>query len=213
MGTDPIGNMLCKFYLLVKKKRIDVEGNNSKGHLFEDETSEQVYYIAREEGLEPNPPRMTLQLPTISGNLHQFDASFRCGNKIFAIECKNTKIAAKDYVYYFNAKLLDYIFAMEPDERESGLKGIFLSTIPLSKSAWLYSLAYGIRAIDPVSPPVEKMISNVHEDEPLKMTLTSLLEKINEASSTGKRLGHWTPSQLLDEYRFLCTRWRDAYGN
>ena len=119
MYEDPVGSLLCRLYLLVCSKLSVKKGNHiAEGHKFEDETSEQIYHLALELGLEPNPPRMTLQLPTLSGNLHQFDASFRSGKNIFVIECKNTRLAAKDYVYYFNAKILDYVLAIKKGSDE-----------------------------------------------------------------------------------------------
>jgi hypothetical protein len=214
MSGDPVGKILQRLYLLASKRPHTGEGSRSaEGHKFEDETSQQIFDIALQEGLEPNPPRMVLQLPTVSGNLHQFDASFGSGNCVFVIECKNTKTAAKDYVYYFNAKILDYLLAAELDGKELTLRGIFLCTVPLVGSAWLYSLAYCVRVVDPVSPPIEYMLERTAGDEALKMALASLLARLGEFTPTGRNPNRWNPSQLLAEYRFLCARWRDAYGN
>jgi hypothetical protein len=210
--SDEIGEILKSLYILSIKKRHTKEGSRPiDGHKFEDETSQQIYNLAQKQGLEPNPPRMTLQYPTVSGNQHQFDASFRIGNCIFVIECKNTKTAAKDYVYYFNAKILDYLLA-EPDGKELMIRGIFLCLVPLIKSAWLYSLAYGMRVVDPISPPIEYMIDET-DDENLKAALTSLLIKVNGITPTGLNPEHHSPSHLLAEYRFLSTRWREYYGS
>jgi len=210
--ANQIGEILKALYLSSVRKRHTGEGSRSaEGHKFEDETSQQIYNLAQKQGLEPNPPRMTLQLPTISGNLHQFDASFRSGNCIFVIECKNTRTAAKDYVYYFNAKILDYLLA-KSDGKEPMLRGIFLCLVPLIKSAWLYSLAYGMRVVDPASPPIEYMIEET-DDETLKTALTSLLIRVNGVTPTGRNPDHCSPSQLLSEYRFLSARWTESYGS
>lgn len=211
MSADSIGNLLCRLYVLARTKVNLRKGNRvAEGYRFEDETSQQIYHFAREEGLEPNPPRTTLRLPTVSGNLHQFDGSFRYAEHVYVVECKNTQAAAKDYIHYFNAKILDYVLAAEAREEGVMLRGIFLSTVPLAKSAWQYALAYGIRVVDPESPPIEYMTQRVVDEEALKSALTSLLERINEVTPTG---GGPNSSQLLNEYRFLCARWRDASGH
>jgi len=214
MCEDPVGSLLCRLYLLVYSKLSVKKGNHiAEGYKFEDETSEQIYHLALELGLEPNPPRMILQLPTLSGNLHQFDASFRHGKNIFVVECKNTRLAAKDYIYYFNAKILDYVLASKEGSGESTLRGIFLSTVPVAESAWRYSLAYSIRVVDPISPPIEYMIQTIADDEILKSALRTLLDQVSEITSMGNSLHLRKPSQLIDEYRFLCARWRDSRKN
>jgi len=136
MVEEVLGRFLCRLYPLVCSKT-DLEKKNyvAEGHRFEDETSEQLYYLALELGLEPNPPRMTLYMPSVSGNHHQFDASFTHGRTVYVIECKNTKVAAKDYIYYFNAKIIDYSLASRRDSDGITFRGIFLSTVPLVESA------------------------------------------------------------------------------
>lgn len=112
MSEDPIGLLLSRLYSLILSKSVEKRTDTiGKGHKFEDETSREIHFLASELGLETNPPRMTLHMPTLSGNEHQFDASFVKGRSIFVIECKNTQVAAKDYVYYFSAKILDYVQA------------------------------------------------------------------------------------------------------
>lgn len=69
-------------------------------------------------------------------------------------------------------------------------------------------MAYGIRVIDPVSPPLEHMIETSSGDEVLGAALRDLLDKII-ALSSDDGLPAVSPSQLLEHYRFLCTRWRD----
>jgi len=214
MCENPVGPLLCRLYLLVYSKLSVKKGNHiAEGHKFEDETSEQIYHLALELGLEPNPPRMTLQLPTLSGNLHQFDASFRYGKNVYVIECKNTRLAAKDYIYYFNAKILDYVLASKERSEELTLRGIFLSTVPVAKSALRYSFAYGIRVVDPISPPIEYMIQTILDDEGLKSALGTLLDQVNEITPKGNSLNLQKPSQLFKEYQFLCARWRDSCKN
>jgi hypothetical protein len=206
MAEDPVGSLLCRLYELCILKANDKGGNRiAKGHIFEDETAEQVYYFAREVGLDPYPPRMTLELPTLSGNFHQFDASFRYEHDIFVVECKNTKQAAKDYLYYFNAKIMDYIHSTSSNELFS-FRGIFLSTVPVSDSAWKYGLAYGLRIIDPDSPPPEYMISNnqVSTFLSLARNVVEKMKKLSEGSTD------YSPQRVLEDYRYLCGRWNNG---
>jgi hypothetical protein len=207
MDEDPVGSLLCRLYELCQGKADDKGGNRVvEGHRFEDETSEQIYHFAREAGLDPNPPRTTLMLPTLSGNVHQFDGCLRSGENIFAVECKNTREAAKDYLYYFNAKLMDY--TQSPRfPKSSHLRGIFVSTVSVAESAWRYGLAYGIRIVDPVSPPPEYMLSDARDDA-LRVGLEQLLTKIVEMRNGEEQPGG--APRLLEEYRYFCGRYRDG---
>jgi hypothetical protein len=206
MYGDSIGSLLCRLYDLCVSKLDDKGGNRiAKGHKFEDETSEQIYHFAREEGFEPNPPRTTLNLQTRSGNVHQFDASFRSGGEIFVVECKNTLEAAKEYLYVFNAKILDYVHAFEP-EQCLFLRGIFLSTVSVAQSAWLYGLAYGIRIIDPDSPPPEYVMRK-SLDQSLVSGFKGIIDKMADLSEV--HLTSYKPAEIFNEYRFLCERWKD----
>jgi hypothetical protein len=207
MAENPIGLLLNRLYDLCLIKMDHKEQNKSaEGHKFEDETSEQIYHFAREAGFDSDPPRTTLNLPTRSGNVHQFDASFRSGGNIFVVECKNTREAAKNYLYYFNAEILDYIHALDPQQGLS-LKGIFLSTVPVAYSAWLYGLAYGIRIIDPDSPPPEYVLKKL-VDQSLTEGFKSILDKMDDLKETNNR-SQGAP-RVLEEYRFLCGRWKDG---
>ena len=207
MTEDPIGSLLCRLYELCLSKADEKGGNRvAEGYRFEDETAEQIYHSARESGLDPNPPRSTLMLPTLSGNTHQFDGCLRSGEDTYVVECKNTRDAAKDYLYYFNAKLMDYTQSPRFNRR-TGLSGIFLSTVSVADSAWRYGLAYGVRIVDPVSPPPEYMLRNT-VDAALSEGLKQLLEKMSELSSGNEPNGG--APRLLEEYRYLCGRWRDG---
>jgi len=207
MDEDPVGSLLCRLYELCVGKADDKGGNRVvEGHRFEDETSEQIYHFAREVGLDPNPPRTTLLMPTVSGNVHQFDGCLRSGETIFVVECKNTREAAKDYLYYFNAIIMDYTQSPKFSKR-IGLRGIFVSTVSVADSAWRYGLAYGIRIVDPVSPPPEYMLKSTH-DEGLKQGLLQHMAKIATAGELEDQ-SDGAP-RILEEYRYLVGRWRDG---
>lgn len=201
MSQDPVAEVFSRLYELCVRKAGDRRGNRVKeGHMFEDETSQEIFLAARESGIEANSSRMILNLPTLSGNRHQFDGSFRHGDVNYVVECKNTSQAAKDYLYYFRSKIADYI------DVSPGLdmRGVFLSTVAVAESAWRFGLAYRIRIIDPVSPPIEHML-NSKCDEALSASLNRTLMAINDPA-----LGDLTPEQLLGEYRFLVGRWLDG---
>lgn len=206
MSESPVSPLLMRLYELCISK-IKEKGANRvvAGHKFEDETSEQIYHFARTSGYDANPPRTTLNLPTLSGNAHQFDATFKQGGEIFLIECKDTREAAKEYLYTFNAKIMDYVDALESEQCLS-FRGFFVSTVPVAQSAWRYGLAYEIRIVDPDSPPPEYVIANC-SDESLVAAFANMLEKMSELAQKKER-GQQAP-KILEEYRFLCKRWKD----
>ena len=205
MVSGVVGEFLCRLYPIVCQVSEKFVGRD-KGRRFEDVTSEEIYTLAYEQGFQPNPPRLTLDLPTISGNNHQFDASFRHDNIWHLVECKNTKTAAMDYVYYFNAKILDYQYASRTGD---GVKGVFLSAVEVPDSAWRYSIAYGLRILDPVSPPLELMMKSCDEDPSLRVALGRYLEKINSLSLNNWDLFDFNTVRMLEEYRYYSSRWRD----
>lgn len=204
--VTPVGEFLSRLYPLVCEASDKYIGKSGKGRKFEDEIAEQIYAVAYEIGFQPNPPRFTLELPTISGNRHQFDASFRHEDTYYLIECKNTKTAAKDYVYYFYSRILDHIFASNDGSK---FKGIFICAVEVPDSAWRYSIAYGLRVLDPSSPPVEYMIKTCTGDLNLQKAISSYLDKIDLMSLNNFDLLNSDPKQLLEEYRYYCSRWRD----
>jgi hypothetical protein len=207
MNETPTASLLVRLYELCTAKPKD-EGTNRvvAGHTFEDETAQQIYYFARNSGLEANPPRTTLNLPTLSGNAHQFDSSFQHGGEMFVVECKNTREAAKEYLYTFNAKIMDYVDAIKPGQNLA-FHGFFLSTVPVAESAWRYSLAYGIRIVDPLSPPPEYVLEK-YPDDSITVAFKNILEKMLELGQSYDA-GENAP-KILQEYRFLCSRWKDV---
>jgi len=202
--TSDIGPLFCRLYPLVKDASIKYRGVKGKGHLFEDEVSRCIYGFAAEYGFESHPPRLTLDYGTFSGNRHQFDASFMKRDAFYFIECKNTKQAAKDYLYYFNAKIMDYVDY--PGNHDLKFSGIFISAVPVAESAMRYALAYGIRVVSPDLPPPE-LIHGCGDDALDSLSL-DLIAKLD--SSRGE--AGVSAERLLDEYRYLCSRWRDLDG-
>lgn len=201
MASD-IGPLLCLLYDLVKDAASRYKGVKRKGRLLEDEVSRCIYEFAYEYGFESHPPRLTLDYTTFSGNKHQFDASLMKRNTLYLIECKNTKQAAKDYLYYFNAIIRDYIDY--PGNQELSFKGIFVSVVPVAESAMKYALAYGIRVVSPELPPPELIFGC--GDKTVDSLALDLIRKL-DSSIAGLDLN---TGRLLDEYRYLCSRWKDV---
>ena len=181
------------------------------GHVFEDATAQRVYLQARDLGLRPNPPRYTLDYPTLSGNTYQFDGSFTHQDTVYVIECKRTRMAAKEYIYYFNSKILDYVFGAMIRKKTLPIKGIFLSTVEVGDSSMVYAMAYGIIVIDPESPPLEHMLSTSREGTALHRAINDLLRRMPDLSVIFKvnQIGFDSAADLYRNYRFLCKRWRD----
>jgi hypothetical protein len=203
MASD-IGPLLCLLFPLVQDAASRYRGVKGKGHLFEDEVSRCIYDFAIEYGFDSHPPRLTLDYDTYSGNQHQFDASLMKRDSVYLIECKNTQKAAKDYLYYFNAKIMDYVDC----ERNKDLifSGIFVSAVPVAESALRYAFAYGIRVVSPDLPPPE--LIHGCGDAALDSLSQDLISKLGLKS----RDPSFSTDRLLDEYRYLCSRWRDYLG-
>ena len=203
--SSQIGEFLSKLYPSVCQATEKYRGKKGKGAKFEDEVSAHIYDFALELGFNPNPPRLTLRLPTRSDNQHQFDASFTKKNTYYLVECKNTQTAAKDYVYYFNSKIQDYKHA----NPEYKFKGIFLCAVQIPDSAWRYSIAYDLRVVDPESPPPEYMMNNCTNDPALVKAMERHLEKIEETAAYLWKDNPGIVSGLYDEYRYYVSRWRN----
>lgn len=198
-----IGKFMIQLYPIVCQATEKYQGKRGKGAKFEEEVSESIYDLAVDAGFKPNTPRYTLGMPTRSDNKHQFDASFTYQNTYYLVECKNTQSAAKDYVYYFNSKILDYAHCTP----EYVFKGLFLCAVPIPDSAWRYSIAYGLRLLDPVSPPQEYMIETCSKDPGLATAITRHLEKLAETASYGWEVESGVASRLYDDYRYYVKRW------
>jgi hypothetical protein len=199
-----IGEFLKKLYPVVCDATDKYKKIRKKGAQFEDEVSEHIYDVARDLGYSPYKPRYTLELPTRSNNKHQFDAAFTSKDTYYLVECKNTQTAGMDYIYYFNSKILDYAH-MNPMHK---FKGIFLCAAAIPDSAWRYSISYGLRLLDPDSPPIEYMISTCSDDLSLGKVLESYLAKLEDASEYLWEEDITLASSLYEEYRYYITRWR-----
>ena len=123
-------------------------------------------------------------------------------------------MAAKEYIYYFNSKILDYVFGAMIQKKTLPIKGIFLSTVKVGDSSMIYAVAYGITVIDPESPPLEHMLSTSREGTALHRAIKDLLRRMPNLSVIFKvnQIGVYSAVNLYGNYRFLCKRWRDECG-
>lgn len=199
-------------YNLVRSEATQKDKSSSRiGYKFENIAAQRIYHLAKELGLKPNPPRYTLKYPTFSGNFHQFDNSFTFKRIIYVIECKRREVSAKDHIYYFNSKILDYLFGAKVRRENLPMKGIFLSTIEVGESSMIYAIAYGITVIDPRSPPIEHMLLTSKEDSPVHKALEELRQKLPDQTRILDFEHTLTkkPADLYKKYRYLCKRWED----
>jgi hypothetical protein len=198
---------MCSLYELTLKSS-EAKGNRiSAGHEFEEETARLVYLQEKSEGLKAHPPRMTLQMPTVSGLTYQFDASFSHRDNLFVIECKKRKslLTGSELVHYFCSKILDYVLASERTDTRLKLRGIFLSTQDTGDHGFIYGMTFGVRTVDPKHPPPEYMMARLPQEEgTLKSSLLNLASQMDADFLRDSRL---SPPKVFKEYQFHRSRW------
>jgi hypothetical protein len=205
---------MCSLYeLAVRSSKVNDMDKTLDGHQFEEEVARLVYRHEKIEGLKAHQPRLTLQLPTISGLAYQFDASFSFRDALFVIECKKRKslLIGSELVHYFSSKILDYALASERAGRPMKMHGIFLSTQDTGDSGTIYGLSFGVIVIDPFRPPVRYMLSTLPAGETaLRQSLAELDTQMSLDFIHGTRT---SPSQVYKQYQFLRKRWKEIVGN
>jgi hypothetical protein len=198
---------MCSLYELAVKST-EMKGDKiSAGHEFEEETARLVYMHERGEGLKAQQPRLTLQLPTISGLTYQFDASFSHRNILFVIECKKRKplLTGSELVHYFCSKILDYVLASERAGNPIKMRGIFVSTQDSGDHGFIYGISFGVRIVDPAHPPPEYMIATLPQaEETLRSSLANLAAEMDGDFLRDPRL---SPPKIFKEYQYHRTRW------
>jgi hypothetical protein len=200
------GLLSALYELAVKSSQTEAKDKILAGHEFEEETARLIYSHEKKEGLKANQPRLTLQMPTISSLVYQFDASFSHRDTLFLVECKKRKslLTGIELVHYFTSKILDYGLAADRSGSKLKLRGIFMSTQDTGDSGHVYGLSFGVRVIDPTHPPVEFMLSKLPAGETaLKQSLLALQAKTDSDFLTDQRT---TPSSVYKEYQFLRGR-------
>lgn len=183
------------------------------GHEFEEETARLVYSHEKSEGLKAHQPRLTLQMPTISGLAYQFDASFTYRDALFVIECKRRRslLVGSELVHYFSSKILDYVLASEKAGSHMKMRGIFLSTQDTGDTGFIYGLSFGVRVVDPAHPPIEYMLSTLPQEE---VTLRRALQQLeSQMDADFIHDSRASPSAVYKEYQFLRKRWEKVAGS
>lgn len=209
--STPLDELLFALFELVKREEsLEVADRAAAGHAFEDRASQKVYLVAKTLGLQAYPPRSTLPLPTFSGLEYQLDASCAWGQNVCLIECKRRKLSVREQIYYFNAKIIDYVLGCMSEGRGERFKGLFLSTAQLDRSSVIYAWAYGMDVLDPYSPPIGYMLRTAKNGD-LRKALQDLKQKVPVINPL------YTPNQkrvlqtetLYSRYTFLRKRWRE----
>jgi hypothetical protein len=206
--------LMCSLYeLAVRSSKESDEDKTLGGHQFEERVARLIYAHEKIEGLKAQQPRLTLQLPTISGLAYQFDASFSFRDALFVIECKKRRslLTGSELVHYFSSKILDYVLASEKAGRPMKMRGIFLSTQDTGESGTIYGLSFGVMVIDPSHPPVPYMLSTLSQEEnALRQSLVELDEKMTLDFT--RHAGN-SPSKVYEQYQFLRKRWKGVVGS
>ncbi len=205
MNARTLGPLYTALYALVKEEELhsSSESRITAGHSFEDETARIVYSKARECGIKAFPPRQKFELPTVSGNSYQFDASFSHGNDIHVVECKRRQIPALEHVYYFGSKVLDHRLA----QRKIGpsVKGAFLSSVKVGESSMQFGFAFGLLIIDPENPPLSELYARCKEGSALGRAVLRLQDLIDRADPLNQDISP-NPMHLLKSYEYLKRR-------
>jgi hypothetical protein len=204
---------MCSLYELALKSTESEGDARFAGHQFEEETARLIYQHEEPEGLKAHQPRLTLQLPTVSGLTYQFDASFSHRDVFFVLECKKRKslLTGSELVHYFCSKILDYVLASERAGKRLRMRGIFVSTHDSGDHGFIYGMPFGVRVVDPEHPPPEYMVATLPQDEvALKNSLLVLSNQFDADFLHDSRL---SPLKVFKEYEFLRSRWEKIEGH
>jgi hypothetical protein len=204
-SLDPLFRSL---YALTRQQSVRAKGESRirAGHSFEDATAQLVYSHSRQCGLKAFPPRQIVNMPTLSGNSYEFDASFSHGDILYLLECKRRQLSAAEHVPYFASKVLDHGIAVRG--KGTRIKGIFMSSVEVGPSSMQFGFAFGLRIITPSDPPLEELYSRCEDNGALKRAVHKLWEQMDSVDPLGKLSGPTAPT-LLKSYEFLKRRTSD----
>lgn len=197
------------YSLVQEEAKLAVSGSKALlGHEFEDKVAKSIWQCARLSHVQTLTPRHTLDLPTVSGQKHQFDAAYRVEKNFHVFECKKTKTTPIEDVYYFNAKVIDYALRFNPESTPFLFKGTFVSQSVVGDQSLNYALAYGLEIIDPVTPPLEVIIETV-KDTNLKSAVEHFRDTLPRLEKVlfNKSGYNVDPAELCKMYRFYVRRW------
>ena len=159
------------------------------------------------------PPRYELDLPTFSGEKHQFDVVIQHENTYFLGESKRRKgkTTTKDQLRCFSAKLMDYGLGADKFRQSTYFRGLFLSTADIPRATAVYAIGCGITLVSPYFPPVEYLLSKLSENSPLRKNLNELKKEISVpwpsilACSNKRRDAH----DILESYKQYLALWKE----
>ncbi len=201
-SLDPLFRALYAL-TIEQSSRSKGESRIRAGHSFEDATAKSVYTYGRECGLEAFLPRHTMNIPTLSGNSYQFDASFSHEQTVYVVECKRRQLSAAEHVPYFVSKVLDHSIAIRG--KGSRIRGIFLSSVEVGQSSMQFGFAFGLKIINPEYPPLEELFFRCHGKEPLTRAIRKLWEELDSTDPLNPRVSS-SPQTILKSYEFLKRR-------
>ena len=144
-----------------------------------------------------------MNLPTLSGNSYEFDASFSHKQTVYVVECKRRQLTVAEHVPYFVSKVLDHNIAIRG--KGSGIRGIFLSSIDVGHASMQFGLAFGLKILTPEYPPLEELSSRCHDHEPLRRAIRKLWEQLDSMDPLDPKASS-SPQTLLKSYEFLKRR-------
>jgi hypothetical protein len=148
---------------------------------------------------------------------HQYDCSFKLDYTTYVIECKRqTGLASKNQIYYFNSTISDHILGMRADRLVNDLRGIFLSTTYLDEKSMIYAITNGIKFITPQYPPLEFVLNRINRDSDLAKAITYLLSELPIRSplfSEPIQRIEPAPEAQYQHYKDLLVWWRYTSKN
>jgi len=186
---------LLVFRALKSLSKIRAESSIKAGFRFED----HMKVMLEKYGLPIK--RKELELPSFTGQKHQFDITIPDGNLYWTIECKREQQVEKAQAYAFVAKILDHALGVKLFHSNCELRGIFVSQTRLKETIRKYLLCFGVLPMDPNLPPIEYLLERTGtkslRDElkmlksQLSLSLPSLLEEKEYAIKIDGLLKHW----------------------
>lgn len=204
----------------MESEKISKDTSTSKaGFKLEDYLCLKTAEFCCKEGMDyvnVYPPRYVLDLPTFSGESHEFDFMIQYQDTYLLGECKRRKGqgATKDQLRCFSAKLIDYGLGAYKLRQDRFFRGIFLSTDNIPDPTAVYAIGCGITIVSPYFPPVEYLLAKLDKTSMLRKNLTMLKKTISAPwplileSSFERAETH----QILESYKQYLILWKEEIG-
>lgn len=208
----------CVFRIIEEEsKTISKAISPSKaGFILEDSLCLKIGEFCSKEGMDcvnVYPPRYVLELPTFSGEMHQFDIVIQCGNTYLLGESKKRKGqgATKDQLRCFSAKLIDYGLGAYRLHQHTLFRGMFLSTDIIPDPTAIYAIGCGITLVSPHFPPVEYLLYRLNEASMLRKNLDELKKEISVPWPSILEFSHKRREthEILESYKQYLELWKE----